>query len=87
MKPQKGVSVGNTGMTYKEFKAWCNDRACDGMWGMRNALICVDVIETVNSKPLWKREKEWRKAKEDCNIEKMVNAINEKIMEVTSDGK
>lgn len=25
-------------MKFKEFSAWCNDRACDGCWGMTEAI-------------------------------------------------
>ena len=32
-------------MTYKEFESWCNYRACDGCWSMKEAIICIGIIE------------------------------------------
>lgn len=34
-------------MSYKEFFSWCNDRACDGMWSMKTAIICLDIIDEI----------------------------------------
>lgn len=34
-------------MSYKEFFSWCNDRACDGMWDMKTAINCLDIIEEI----------------------------------------
>lgn len=48
-------------MTFKEFVIWCNDRACDGCWGMNEAMICIAIVEGVKNKPFWKRKKEWKK--------------------------
>ena len=36
-------------MTYKEFKAYCNERACDGKWSMDEALKCIAIIEEINA--------------------------------------
>ena len=47
-------------MTFKEFSKWCNERACDGCWGMKEAMICVTICEDIYKKPFWKREKIWR---------------------------
>lgn len=34
-------------MSYKEFFSWCNDRACDGMWSMETAIMCLDIIDEI----------------------------------------
>lgn len=61
-------------MTYKEFLDFCNDRACDGQWGMLEAMSCIKIVEEINAIqikafgfiPLKKktkkaREEAWRK--------------------------
>lgn len=68
-------------MTFKEFVIWCNDRACDGCWGMNEAMICIAIVEGVKNKPFWKRKKEWKKL-EDEVVTKIVNPINKKIEEL-----
>lgn len=68
-------------MTFKEFREWCNDRACDGCWGMDAATICIAIIEEIKNKPFWKRKKEWKKL-EDEVVTKIVNPINKKIEEL-----
>ena len=30
-------------MKFKEFAKWCNERACDGCWGMLEAMACIDI--------------------------------------------
>ena len=67
-------------MTFKQFKLWCNERACDGCWGMREAIICLDVCKVVCKIRPWKRERVWREINEAYGIEKnIVCPINEKI--------
>lgn len=44
-------------MKFKEFTNWCNERACDGCWGMLEAMACIDLIGEVKKVPFWKREK------------------------------
>lgn len=34
-------------MTFKQFEAWCNQRACDACWGMLEAMTCIDIIGKV----------------------------------------
>ena len=34
-------------MTFKEFVEWCNDRACDGCWGMIESMVCMDIISSI----------------------------------------
>lgn len=65
-------------MKYKEFVAWCNQRACDGCWSMETALYCIVIMRKIDSLPFWKREKEWRKIKDE--VEKnVVSVIDAKI--------
>ena len=70
-------------MKYKEFIAWCNDRACDGCWGMEDSIYCLEIVKQVESKPFWKREKKWQELNAGDIIEKsMVMPINHKIVEI-----
>ena len=48
-------------MKFREFVSWCNQRATDGCWGMLEAIVCVDIIETVRKERFWKREKFWKR--------------------------
>ena len=59
-------------MSYKQFKAWCNLRACDGSWNsIDEAITCLQVIKEIDSikvKGLFKkkatlkaREEEWKR--------------------------
>ena len=65
-------------MTYKEFCAWCNERACDGCWSARTAIYCLDITAKINRLPFCKREKEWLKVKDAIETD-VVSVINEKI--------
>lgn len=69
-------------MTFKQFDAWCNERACDGCWGMFTAMVCIDLIGTMRKVPFWKREKVWREKYEKQVLDEIVNPIEEKIREV-----
>ena len=69
-------------MKFKEFTDWCNRRACDGCWGMTEAICCCETAEAVYKFPFWKREKMWREIYRD-NIMPVVNATNQRIKEVT----
>lgn len=69
-------------MTYKEFKEWCNERACDGLWGFNTVITVINVLEEVKLSPFWKREKVWQKInKEHKIVEKIVEPTNRKIEE------
>ena len=48
-------------MTFKQFNAWCSERACDGCWGMLEAMACLDINGKIRDVPFWKREKLWKK--------------------------
>lgn len=69
-------------MTFKEFEAWCNQRACDGCWGVLEAMTCIDILETVRKKWFWKREKFWQEEYAVDVMEQIVNPIEKKIAEV-----
>lgn len=67
-------------MTYKQFKAWCNDRACDGMWGVNEFMACRGIMEHINQKAFWKQEKEWQICNRDSCVEKeIIVPINKRI--------
>ena len=67
-------------MKFKEFSAWCSDRACDGCWGMKEAIICIEVYEDIKKLPFWKREKKWEEVKTEIES-KIVEPINKMILE------
>ena len=48
-------------MTFKEFRTWCNERACDGCWGFAETITCIDIMKKVQKENFWKREKVWQK--------------------------
>jgi hypothetical protein len=75
-------------MTFKQFKAWCNERACDGCWSARTAMFCGEVIRQVRKKPLWRRERYWQELNKGLDIEnKVVNHINAKIEALEKGGE
>lgn len=69
-------------MTFREFKAWANDRACDGCWGFREATMVLHVIGDVNQQPFWKREKHWNEHWEKAIVQDIVYPVNAKIKEL-----
>lgn len=70
-------------MTYKEFSDWCNKRACDGCWGMNEAVFCIDILDKVQKQPFWKRERKWQELNSQYSIqESIVDIINQKFVEV-----
>lgn len=72
-------------MRFKEFVDWCNERICDGCWGMLTALTSIDLIHRVKKVSFWKREKYWKQEYESRVLEEIVNPINSKIQEVYGD--
>lgn len=68
-------------MKFKQFVRWCNERACDGCWGMLEAMACIDLIATVRKKPFWKREALWKEEYEQRVLDEIVNPINRMIAE------
>lgn len=74
-------------MTFKEFTAWCNDRACDGCWGMQTAIFCIEIGRAIRKQPFWKREKMWQKLNAEHAIEEtVIKPISQKIKEVYGHG-
>ena len=67
-------------MKFRQFAKWCNDRACDGRWGLSAAIICSNIVETIYKQPFWKREKIWQDTNEELKIVKnYVEPINKLI--------
>ncbi len=64
-------------MNFKEFVAWCNDRAADGRWDMVEAICCCDAASKIYKQPFWKREKVWQKQYKD-DVMPIVEATNKK---------
>ena len=76
-------------MSFKEFVRWCNGRACDGCWGMNEAITCIGIMNEVTKKPFWKREKYWKEKFEGYALNLIVNPIEKMIaeMEESHDGE
>jgi hypothetical protein len=69
-------------MRYKEFVKWCEARTGDGQWAMGTAIACGGVIDYIDSKFFWEREKAWQQFNNDWKIvEIFVNPLNEMIRE------
>ena len=64
-------------MTYKEFKRWCSKRANDGMWGLKQATFCTDVMKYINAHWFWQREKVWKEEYEYLTYLQVIKPINE----------
>lgn len=69
-------------MKFKEFEAWCNERACDGCWGMLTAMVCIDLIGKMRNVSFWKREKVWKEKYEKQVTDEIINPIEEKMKEL-----
>lgn len=67
-------------MSFKQFEEWCNERACDGCWGMLEAMVCLDIIDKIRSAPFWKRKKLWKKEYEKKVLDEIIDPINNKIL-------
>ena len=72
----------NDKMKFKDFVNWCNERACDGCWGMLTAMVCIDLIQQVRKIPFWKREKFWKENYEQQVLDEIVNPIEKKLDEM-----
>lgn len=72
-------------MTYKEFNDWCNQRAADGRWGLKEAMTCLDVCHLFLHIPKWKREKAWREFQSRDVLEILVGETNKIIDKVNKD--
>lgn len=63
-------------MTYKGFLRWANDRACDGRWGIYEAMACTHLATCLSSAPWFRREKLWKEMKGDEFVNQIVVPIN-----------
>lgn len=67
-------------MTFKEFAAWCNERACDGCWGMATAITCCELVSNIYKLRRRHREKAWAEInKQEHIVENIVKPINQKL--------
>lgn len=69
-------------MKFKEFENWCNERACDGCWGMLEAMTCISLIKEIRKATFWKREKIWKENCEQQVLEEIINPIEKKLEEM-----
>ena len=69
-------------MKFKEFVNWCNARACDGCWGMLEAIACINLINEIMKIQFWKREKIWKENYEQQVLEEIINPIEKKLDEM-----
>ena len=69
-------------MSFKEFRAWCNNRACDGCWNMLTAMTCIELLEKIQRVPFWKREKTWQHEYKNQVLKEIINPIEAKIKEL-----
>lgn len=63
-------------MTFKEFDRWCNERACDGMWGYLDCIYCISILKDVQRRMPWKREKYWKENYAQWVVKTIVTPIN-----------
>lgn len=69
-------------MKFKEFVNWRNERACDGCWGMLEAIACINLINEIMKIQYWKREKIWKENYERQVLEEIINPIEKKLEEM-----
>lgn len=69
-------------MKFKEFRSWCDQRACEGYLGMPEDMVCLAIIERILRDPFWNRERLWRKEYEEKVVRNIVNPTERKIKEV-----
>lgn len=69
-------------MKFKEFVNWCNERDCDGCWGMLEAIACINLINEIMKIQFWKREKIWKENYERQVLEEIINPIEKKLEEM-----
>lgn len=69
-------------MKFKEFVNWCNKKACDGCWGMLEAMACINLINEIMKIQFWKREKFWKENYEQQVLEEIINPIEKKLEEM-----
>lgn len=59
-------------MKYKEFNDWCNQRAADGCWGLKEAVTCIEACSIFSNMSRWKREKAWKEYEHRGLLEQIV---------------
>ena len=74
-------------MKFKEFVNWCNERTCDGYWGVLEAMTCIDLIKEIRKASFWKREKLWKENYEQQVLEEIINPIEKKLEEMKKNVK
>ena len=74
-------------MTFKEFMVWCNDRACDGLWSLREVMEVLDIVSDVMKTRPWRREKYWKKRYESRVMQQIVIPLNKRIEEFYERGQ
>ena len=56
-------------MSYEEFFNYCEERACDGRWGLEEAVLCLGIIKHMQQIRIYTfmfyDAKKTRKARED----------------------
>ena len=67
-------------MTFLDFKAWCDERSCDGLWGPNAAISCINALMVILRASRRKREQLWQEINKQFQIvETIVKPINVKI--------
>ena len=67
-------------MTYQEFKDWCNDRVCDGMWGVDTFFACKHIMDIMNATIFFQRKKIWKILEPEV-MAGIVEPVNKRIKE------
>lgn len=70
--------------SYEEFNDWCNKRACDGCWGMLEAMACININSEMKRVPKKDRRKVWKEKYEKQVFDEIVSPTNKKIAEAYS---
>ena len=68
-------------VSFRQFVQWCNERACDGCWGIGTAAICIGVMEDVKARPRREQNKFWLENFEEEVRTQVIEPINAKIKE------
>ena len=67
-------------MTYRQFREWCNERACDGCWSRDVAEACIAIMDVMRGLPWYRRRKFWNVISFSV-MDNIVGPINRKIEE------
>lgn len=65
-------------MKFTEFERWCENRASDGCWGLREAITCIGILKEIRQYFFWKREKIWKEEYEKAVVEQIIKPLDEK---------